>query len=448
MFIATRAAVVPLLILGSATFASRAQQAAPQAAPPHPAPHVVAVKCGRLIDGEGGPTLMNAVVLIEDDRISSVGGAGSVAIPAGAEVVDLSSMTVLPGLIDCHTHLAMQLGGNYWKKLATESAIDHAVMAPKFAQTTLEAGFTTVRDVGSSGYVDVALRNAIERGDLPGPRMLCATLGVGATGGHFDESGLSPYLEFREPSGVADGPDALRHLIRDEIKHGATVIKMAATAGVLSNEDSVGAPQFTLEEMRTIVDEAHMWGRKVAAHAHGADGIRRAVEAGVDSIEHGSLLDDAGIALMKQKGTTFVPTLYVGAFLLENAPKMGIPEHQVEKAKLVAMQSRDAVRRAVAAGVKLAFGTDAGVYPHGQNAREFALLVASGLTPMQAIEDATRDAATLIGWSDKVGRIAPKLFADLIAVQGDPLSDITALEHVAFVMKGGKVVKAPRAKSP
>jgi imidazolonepropionase-like amidohydrolase len=276
--------------------------------------------------------------------------------------------------------------------------------------------------------------------------MLCATLGVGATGGHFDESGLSPWLEFREPSGVADGPDALRHLIRDEIKHGATVIKMAATAGVLSNEDSVGAPQFTLEEMRTIVDEAHMWGRKVAAHAHGADGIRRAVEAGVDSIEHGSLLDDAGIALMKQKGTTFVPTLYVGAFLLESAPKMGIPEHQVEKAKLVALQSRDSVRRAVAAGVKLAFGTDAGVFPHGQNAREFALLVASGLTPLQAIEDATRDAATLIGWSDKVGRVAPGLFADLIAVEGDPLADVTALEHVAFVMKGGKVVKAPARK--
>lgn len=446
MIVRPRVSVASLLLLGSAAVTASARQAAPPAAPPRPAPHVVAVKCGRLIDGDGGPMVMNAVVLVEDDRIKSVGGAGSVAIPAGAEVVDLSAMTVLPGLIDCHTHLSMQLGGNYWKDLATKSAIDHAILAPRFAQTTLEAGFTTVRDVGSSGYVDVALREAIERGDLLGPRMVCATLGVGATGGHFDESGLSPYLEFREPIGVADGPDALRHLIRDEIKHGATVIKMAATAGVLSNEDSVGAPQFTLEEMKTIVDEAHMWGRKVAAHAHGAEGIRRAVEAGVDSIEHGSLLDDAGIALMKQKGTTFVPTLYVGAYLLENAAKMGIPQHQIDKSKLIALQSRDAVKRAAAAGVKMAFGTDAGVFPHGLNGHEFKLLVDCGLSPLQAIEDATRDAAALIGWSDRVGRIAPNLYADLIAVEGDPLAEITALEHVAFVMKGGKVVKAPARK--
>jgi imidazolonepropionase-like amidohydrolase len=437
-----------LFVLASAAAPAPGRQAAPgspQAAPP---PRVVAVKCGKLIDGEGGAPVANAVVVIEDERIKAVGAAASVAIPAGAEVVDLSSMTVLPGLIDCHTHLTMQLGGNYWKDLATKSAADHAVLAPKFALATLEAGFTTVRDVGSGGYVDVALRNAIDRGDIPGPRMVCATLGVGATGGHFDESGLSPFLEFREPSGVADGPDAIRHLIRDEIKHGATVIKMAATAGVLSNEDSVGAPQFTLEEMKTIVDEAHMWGRKVAAHAHGADGIRRAVEAGVDSIEHGSLLDDAGIALMKQKGTTFVPTLYVGAYLLENAAKMGIPQHQIDKSKLIALQSRDAVRRAAAAGVKMAFGTDAGVFPHGLNGHEFALLVASGLTPAQAIVDATKDAATLLGWSDKVGRVAPGLFADLIAVAGDPLADVTQLEHVAFVMKGGTVVKAARTKSP
>jgi imidazolonepropionase-like amidohydrolase len=411
----------------------------PQAAPP---PHVVAVKCGKLIDGEGGAPIANAVVVIEDDRIKSVGAAASVAIPAGAEVIDLSSMTVLPGLIDCHTHLTMQLGGNYYKEVATKSAADHAVLAPKFALATLEAGFTTVRDVGAGGYVDVALRNAIDRGDLLGPRMVCATLGVGATGGHFDESGLSPFLEIHEPSGIADGPDAIRHLIREEIKHGATVIKMAATAGVLSNEDSVGAPQFTLEEEKALVDEAHMWGRKVAAHAHGADGIRRAVEAGVDSIEHGSLLDDAGIALMKQKGTTFVPTLFVGAYLLENAAKMGIPQHQIDKSKLIAMQSRDAVRRAAAAGVKMAFGTDAGVFPHGLNGHEFALLVASGLTPAQAIQDATKDAAALLGWSESVGRVAPKLYADLIAVAGDPLADVTQLEHVAFVMKGGRIVKA------
>jgi imidazolonepropionase-like amidohydrolase len=429
--------VVPLLSLPSLPVAPQAIPVVQEA----PATKVVALKCGRLIDGDGGAPVLNAVVLLEDDRIRTIGT--SVAIPAGAEVIDLSAMTVLPGLIDCHTHLTMQMGGNYWKQLATTSAVDHAVLAPKYAKATLDAGFTTVRDVGSGGWVDVALKRAIDAGEIPGPRMVCATLGVGATGGHFDESGLSPFLEIHEPSGIADGPDALRHLIRDEIKHGADVIKMAATAGVLSNEDSVGAPQFTLEEMKAIVDEAHMWGRKVAAHAHGADGIRSAVEAGVDSIEHGSLLDDAGIALMKQKGTTLVPTLEVGAYLLEHAATMGIPQHQIDKSRQIALQSRDAVRRAAAAGVKMAFGTDAGVFPHGINAREFALLVGCGLTPMQAIQDATKSAAALIGWSDRVGRVAPGLYADLIAVEGDPLADVTALEHVAFVMKGGVVVKSP-----
>src|SRR5262245_37467408 len=213
MTVPSQRVLVTLAFLGSAAVGASARQAAPTGAPPRPAPRTLLVKCGRLIDGEGGAPLSNALVVIEDDRIKSVGPAARIEVPAGAELVDLSSMTVLPGLIDCHTHLSMQLGGNYWKELATRSSIDHAVLAPKFAQTTLEAGFTTVRDVGSGGYVDVALRNAIDRGEIEGPRMVCATLGVGATGGHFDDSGLSPFLEFREPSGVADGPDAIRHLI-------------------------------------------------------------------------------------------------------------------------------------------------------------------------------------------------------------------------------------------
>lgn len=409
------------------------------------APTTLVVKCGRLIDGSGAAPITDAVIVIEGERIVAVGPAASVKVPADATVIDLGTSTVLPGLIDCHTHLTMQMAGDPWKRLATRSSLDAAVVAPNYARATLEAGFTTVRDVGASDYVDVALRNAIDRGDIPGPRMHVATMGVGATGGHFDESHLSPFLEFHGFSGIADGPDEIRKLIRTEVKYGADVIKLAATAGVLSNDETVGAPQFTLEEMKAAVDEAHMAGKRIAAHAHGAEGIRRAVEAGVDSIEHGSLLDDAGIALMKQKGTTFVPTLYVGAYLLEQGDQIGIPPNQMAKARQIATQCRDAVARAKKAGVRFAFGTDAGVFPHGENARELKLLTDCGFTPMEAIVDATARAAELIGVAKDVGQLAPGLFADLIAVSGDPLADITQLEHVAFVMKGGKIAK-PLAK--
>jgi len=419
------------------------------AAPAAPKAKKIAVRCARLIDGTGAPPLADAVIVIEGERITAVGAA--LPLPPDVEVIDLGPAIVLPGLIDCHTHLTMQLDADYWKNLATRSSIDRAILAPRHARATLEAGFTTVRDVGAADYVDVALKNAIERGDVSGPRMQAATLGVGSTGSHFDESRLSPFLELHGFSGIADGEDEIRKLIRTQIKHGADVIKLAATAGVLSNEDSVGAPQYTLWELRAAVEEAHMWGRKVAAHAHGADGIRIAVEAGVDSIEHGSLLDDAGVAAMKQRGTTLVPTLYVGAYLLENPARLGLPPNQVAKAKLVGTQCRAAVARAAKAGVKMAFGSDAGVFPHGLNAREFKLLVQSGLTPMQAIRNATTHAAELLGWSDRVGRVAPGLYADLVAVAGDPLADITELERVQFVMKGGKVVKraaiAPSAKA-
>jgi imidazolonepropionase-like amidohydrolase len=428
-----------LAFVGAMAFVSFFGSSGPQGGAARALPKRIAVKCGRLVDGAGGAPLAPATIVIEGDRIVAVGR--DVAIPEGAEVIDLGTATVLPGLIDCHTHLTFQMGGDYWKNLATISSLDRAIVASKHARATLDAGFTTVRDVGAGDYVDVALRNAIERGDVAGPRMQCATLGVGATGSHFDESHLSPFLELHGFSGIADGEEEIRKLIRDEIKHGADVIKLAATAGVLSNEDSVGAPQYTLAELKAAVDEAHMWGRKVAAHAHGAEGIARAAEAGVDSIEHGSLLDDAGVAAMKRSGTTLVPTLYVGAWIVDGPAKNHVLPHQLEKAKQIATQCRTAVARAAKAGVKIAFGTDAGVFPHGLNAREFALLVQCGLTPADAIRNATSGAAELLGWSDRVGRVAPGLYADLIAVAGDPLADVTELERVKFVMKGGKVVK-------
>jgi len=408
-------------------------------------PRKVVVRCGRLIDGSGAAPIEQARVVIEGDKIVAVGR--DVAEPPDATVIDLAGATVLPGLIDCHTHLTMQMGqfGGEHETLATRSFIDHAIVAHRHAKATLDAGFTTVRDVGASGYVDVALRDAIDRGTIAGPRMRVAAMGVGATGGHFDESHLSPFLEFHGFSGIADGEDEIRKLIRTELKQGADLIKLAATAGVLSNEESVGAPQYTPAELRAAVDEAHMAQRKVAAHAHGAQGILRAIEAGVDSIEHASLIDADGIAAAKQRGTTLVPTLYVGAWILENAGD-SIPANQLAKAKQIATLCRDSVRRAHAAGVKMAFGTDAGVFPHGLNGREFALRVQSGVPPMEAIEQATRDAAELIGWSDRVGRVAPGLFADLVATAGDPLADITELERIAWVMKGGEVVRGAGAR--
>ncbi|HEY2292143.1 MAG TPA: amidohydrolase family protein, partial [Thermoanaerobaculia bacterium] len=274
------------------------------AAAPEPAPRIVAVRVGRLIDGQGGPPVRDAVILIQGDRVTAVGPG--LAIPAGAEVIDLSKKTVLPGLIDCHTHLTQQ-SGDYYEDLFRRSPIDQAIVAPVYARRTLEAGFTTVRDVGAAEFIDVALRNAINRGDVPGPRMLVATLAVGSTGGHNDLSGFSPYLRFDRFSGVADGPAEIRKLIRLEVKNGADWIKVMATGGVLSEEESVGGPQYSQEELDTVVSEAAMWGKKVAAHAHGTEGIKRAARAGVASIEHGGLIDEEGVQLLKQKGIYLVP---------------------------------------------------------------------------------------------------------------------------------------------
>lgn len=401
---------------------------------------VTAVKAGKLIDVVAGKVLEKQVILIEGDRIKQVGAEGSVAVPSSATVIDLSNATVMPGLIDCHTHITSQIE-NYGVDLFRRSPIDIAVSAHIFARRTLEAGFTSVRDVGAGEFVDVALKKAINAGKIAGPRLFVAGHGLSATGGHGDLSGFSPYLSFDTFSGVVDGVDEIRKKIRWNIKYGADHIKFTATAGVLSEEESVGAPQFSMEEMKTIVEETAMWGKKVAAHAHGTEGIKMAVRAGVASIEHGSLLDDEGIALMKQHGTYLVPTVIAGDAVEKYGKQYGLPEKLMEKARTINAKKRESYRKAIKAGVKIAFGTDAGVFPHGMNGMEFKLLVELGMTPMQAIQSATTVAAELLGHSNELGSLQPGKYADLIAVTADPLKDISALEKVQFVMKGGTVYK-------
>jgi imidazolonepropionase-like amidohydrolase len=400
----------------------------------------VAVRAARLIDGKGRAPLANAVVLIEGDRITAVGS--NLTIPAGTRVIDLGSATLLPGLIDCHTHMSSGDPGNYYESIFRDSPIDVAVAAHVYARRTLEAGFTTVREVGAGEFVDVALRKAIDKGLVEGPRMQVATLPIGATGGHADLNGFSPYLEFKDIPSTADGVDDIRKAVRFRVKNGADLIKVIATAGVLSEETSVGAPQYSQEELNALVAEATMWGKKVAAHAHGAKRIKRAIRAGVASIEHGSLIDDEGIRLMKEHGTYLVADIYNDDYILAEFARLQYPAKIIEKERQVGRQQRENFQKAVRAGVKVAFGTDAGVYPNGWNAKQFPHMVRWGLTPMQAIQAATVSAADLLGWSDRVGAVAPGLYADLIAVDGDPLKDVTELERVRFVMKGGVVYKS------
>lgn len=411
-----------------------------------PAPARLAIRAARLIDGTGAAPLANGVVLIEGERIVAVGA--DLAIPDGVRVIDLGGATLLPGLIDCHTHIASGDPADYYDDLFRRSHVDKAVAAPVYALRTLEAGFTTVREVGAPELVDVALKRAIDAGLVPGPRMQVATLAIGATGGHADTTGFSPYLAWHEMGSTADGVDEIRKAVRQRVKLGADVIKVAATAGVLSEEESVGAPQYTQDELNALVDEATAWGKRVAAHAHGAEGIRRAVRAGVASIEHGSLLDDEGIRLMKKHGTVLVADVYNDDYILAEFGRLGYPEKIIAKERSIGRLQRENFRKAARAGVKIAFGTDAGVYPHGWNAKQLAHMVAWGLTPLQAITSATSSAAELLGWSDRVGRVAPGLYADLIAVSGDPLADVTELERVAWVMKGGAVMKDARVTPP
>ena len=400
---------------------------------------VIAIRAGRLIDGRGGTPVPNAVVLVRGERIQAVGA--NLPIPAGARVIDLSSATVLPGLIDCHTHITMAPGesGDQFRR----SFVDAAIMAPTYAKATLDAGFTTIRDLGASGFVDVALRNAINRGDIPGPRIQAATMPISATGGHGDVNGLSPSVHVDDMSGVADGADAIRRKIRWEVKYGADVIKVMATAGAMSEEESVEAALYTQDELNAVVDEARMWGRKVAAHAHGTEGIKRAVRAGVASVDHGTFLDEEAARMMVERGTYLVKDSYEDRWFLERAPGWGYPKVIIDKLAKIVQGHEAAFKLARKSGVKIAFGTDAGMLPHGENAKQFRDYIAWGMPPMEAILTATRNAADLLGWGDRIGAVAPGYFADIIAVPGDPLAVPTLLETVSFVMKGGVVYKRP-----
>ena len=399
----------------------------------------VLVRAGHLLDVKTGKTLDNQAILVEGDKVVSVGPASGNQATSGTTTINLPNATVLPGLIDAHTHLTGDPKNIGYPSLGI-SVPRHALTGAKNARLTLQAGFTTVRNVGAPGYSDVALRDAINAGDIPGPRMLVSGPALSITGGHCDNN-LLPYEYHATSDGAADGIEAVQHKVREIIKYGADLIKICATGGVLSKGDDPQASQYTLEEMKAIVADAHRLGRKVAAHAHGAQGIRWASEAGVDSVEHASYIDDAAIVELKKNGTYLVPTLYLGDWFMENAEKNRVPDFLLVKAKAVMPAARKNVAHAFASGVKVAFGTDAAVYPHGLNAHEFGVMVKLGLTPLQAIQAATVNDADLLGWSDKVGTIEAGKWADIIAVDGDPLKDVTTLEHVKLVMKGGEVVK-------
>jgi imidazolonepropionase-like amidohydrolase len=403
----------------------------------------VAVRAGRVLDVKTGKFLRDQTILIHEGRISGLGNSAEIKVPAGTDVIDLRNATVLPGLIDTHTHLTMDPKFGY-EELGL-SVPRQTLTGAKNARITLQAGFTTVRNVAAQGYSDVALRDAINAGDVPGPRMLVSGPPLGITGGHADEN-LLPFEYHAKSESICDSPWACRAQVRENIKYGADLIKIMASGGVLSKGDDPQAPQFTVEEMKAIVDEAHRLGRKVAAHAHGAQAILWASEAGVDSIEHGSYVDDADIAEMKKDGTYLVPTLYLADWFMEHAAENHVPDFLLVKAKAVMPAARQNIAHAFASGVKVAFGTDAAVYPHGLNAHEFAVMVKLGLTPLRSIQAATINAADLLGWSGKVGSLEQGAWGDVIAVDGDPLQDVTALEHVKFVMKGGEVVRNEYAK--
>jgi imidazolonepropionase-like amidohydrolase len=410
------------------------------AAPLAQAADVEVVRAARLLDVATGKYVDNPQVVVTDGRITAVGKAGD-TIPAGAKVVDLPGATLLPGLIDMHVHLdsVAEIGG--YNSLQYSDAF-WSVVQTRNAKVTLEAGFTTVRNVGSAQFDDVGLREAVDEGYVPGPRIVSAAYAIGATGGHCDSTFFPPSMDEKSPYNV-DSPDEGRKRVRELKKYGARVIKICATGGVFSRGNEPGQQQLSLAEMQAIVDEAHMAGLKVAAHAHGAPGIRDAIRAGVDTIEHASLVDDEGIKLAVQKGAYFSMDIYNTDYTQAEGKKNGVLEDNLRKDRDIGEIQRENFRKALKAGVKMVYGTDAGVYPHGQNAKQFAVMVRYGATPLQAIQSATITAAQALGQEKDVGQVAVGRYGDMIAVTGDPLSDVTTLEKPVFVMKGGAVVKRP-----
>jgi imidazolonepropionase-like amidohydrolase len=397
------------------------------------------VKAARLIDTKNGRVVGNPVVVIAGDRIQAVGRSGEVKIPSGARVLDLGSATLLPGLIDLHTHLNDE-PEFHGVAFHTLSAPRMAIIGAKGARMTLDVGFTAVRNVGSSHYADVALRDGINAGDVPGPRMQVSGPMIGSTGSHCDYTYLAPEFRYAD-EGVANGVPAVQEKVREVLKYGADWVKFCASGGVFSQGDLPDDVQFSPEEMVAIVEEGHRHGKKVAAHAHGTRSIIEAVKAGVDTIEHGSVLDDEAIRLMKEHGTYLVADIYDDDFILQHGKEYGYTDENLTKEKMLGQKQRDSFRRAVQAGVKVGYGTDTGSIPFGQNGKQFFYMVKYGLTPMQAIQSATTWAADVMNWSDRIGSLDPGKYADLIAVTGNPLDDVTILERVPFVMKGGQVVK-------
>ena len=399
----------------------------------------VYVSAARLVDVTNGRVVENPIVVVTDGRISAVGPAASMTVPAGGERVDLPGVTLLPGLIDMHVHLDSPADIGGYRGLEFNDRF-WSVIQVSHAFKTLFAGFTTVRNVGSDAWNDVGLRQAIDDGRLPGPRMVTAAYALGATGGHCDSTYFPPSMN-EVSAYTVDSPDEGRKRVREVRKYGATVIKICATGGVFSRNTEPGQQQLTYEEMKAIVDEAHMWGLKVAAHAHGAAGIKAAILAGVDTIEHASLIDDEGIRLAVKHGAWLSMDIYNTDYTQAEGRRNGVLEDNLRKDREIGDLQRENFRKAVRAGARMVFGTDAGIYPHGDNARQFAVMVRYGMTPLQAIQAATLNAAEALGWKGQVGVVEVGAWGDMVGVRGDPLSDVTVLERPVFVMKGGEVVR-------